>query len=94
MYAAMCSICRDVLHGLIAHEEIRCPLRLSQYCCICARYGHRTIECPTKENRLLRIHHNDIKEFLVKHGIKPGKNNQRLLTEYADVSRKRIIYQP
>ena len=94
MYAAMCSICRDVLHGLIAHEEIRCPLRLSQYCCICARYGHRTIECPTKENRLLQLHDTDdaIKSFLMQKGIKPGKNNKRLLQEYADIHRMRIVY--
>ena len=91
----MCSICKEVLTGLdIVHEELRCPLRLSRYCYLCARYGHQHTSCPVTQDRLLHIQNTDqaIKEFLLKHNIKCGKNNKRLLTEYADANRMRIVY--
>jgi len=91
----MCSICNDVLTGLrIVHEEQRCPLRLSRYCYLCARYGHKHTSCPVTQERVLHIQNTDqaIKEFLLSHNIKCGKNNKRLLTEYADMNQMRIVY--
>jgi hypothetical protein len=91
----MCSICNKVIPGFgIAHEVILCPFRTGLYCSVCARYGHSLQACPTKENRLLQLHDTDdaIKSFLMQKGIKPGKNNKRLLQEYADIHRMRIVY--
>jgi len=93
----MCSICSGVLiHITTKHEEIQCPLRISQYCTICAKYGHTTSICPTTSNRLLEIKQSEIREFLVTHGMKTIKNtiksNNKAIQEYADMNHMRIVY--
>ncbi len=88
----MCSICKDILYDFtLEHIESRCPLRNSQYCSYCAKYGHLTKSCPSKPLRMFRkpayleqlIPYSDIKEFNItsKTPIKYKKSDeeQRLL---------------
>jgi len=88
----MCSICKKTLPGFgIPHTEVDCPLRKSQYCGICARYGHLTKMCSGKE---LRIEDNDaaIKQFLTDQHIRCKKYHKRALYHYADANQMRIMY--
>jgi len=88
----MCSICKTVLPGFgIKHIELECPLRKSQYCAICARYGHLTKVCADTVSPLY-IKESETKQFLTDRNIKYKKNHKRALYEYADVNGMRIVY--
>ena len=51
----MCKICSSVLPDFgIEHTEDKCPLRTSRYCSYCAKYGHKTFDCPAKPSILFR----------------------------------------
>jgi hypothetical protein len=42
-----CTDCRKILKGSATkHSSLECPLRMSQYCGVCACYGHSPRKCP------------------------------------------------
>ena len=47
----MCSFCVKTIPDFgVEHNIASCPLRMSQYCSYCAKYGHITIDCQAKPN--------------------------------------------
>lgn len=91
----MCSICRNILIGFsIKHDELMCPIRNGLYCSTCARYGHLHTQCPTLEERSIRIVNSEeaIREFLLEQGIICKKNPRKVLYHYADMNHMRIVY--
>ena len=91
----MCSVCKHIMPGFgIAHEVILCPFRAGLYCSMCAQYGHSRDDCPVNKKRMIYIKDTEegIKEFLTQQRVKLGKNNKRLLQEYAEMNSMRIVY--
>lgn len=80
----MCSICKKVLPDfMVEHTEFYCPLRNSQYCSHCAKYGHLTSDCPAKPSRIY-THPIYVEQFIPPSELAEFKITSKTLLEYKE----------